>query len=288
MLPCLCAFEPPAEACSCDRAEIVEPGDGATGVPTNTRIVVKSTTYLNPDPGYVLSSASGEVEIAAEIVSENGAYWITEITPVTPLAPSTMYTFIAPWPLEELTFTTGDADDTVAPLAPTVGDLTLAMASYSDEWSSSCGNTFNEVELPIELPEDAVAAEIVVTVAGWTRRAVVLAEDLPYLSNWSDSCGISIALIPEETHYFEIRARDRAGNLSAPIRRETWALECPDIPSPDCIVGHLAGPEGCWDGYAGCMELPPSNEGGGCSTSSPASLGAALALLGLRRRRRRP
>lgn len=273
----------PAEACSCDPGyATTAPADGETGVPLNVRIIVRNGPEAVPGPGYVLRGPGGDVLLNSEVIEQQWGHHMQVLTPPMALVPDTEYTLVAEYPIGEVRFTTGFSDDLVPPALPAVGTLDLATAGL--DVLTSCGDRFNDVRLPIEIPADAVAVELTVTVDGWIRRHILLPDDLGLLANLDASCGPAISLLPGAFHDVTVEARDLAGNRSQPIRRSAAAFECPEIPYSTCSGVLSGGLAGCADGYEECEA---GDDHGGCSGAPGAGPGAGIAWIGLRRRRRR-
>src|SRR5579872_2218149 len=94
------------------------PAPSATGVPTNTRILLElSASGVLNNATYSLTASSG---VAVPIALTDQYYSAVTLTPSTPLAPSTQYTF-AVSPMRSLgsaysfSFTTAAGPDTTPP-----------------------------------------------------------------------------------------------------------------------------------------------------------------------------
>jgi hypothetical protein len=254
-----------ADACSCYTPTVIAPADGASEVPTNAVIVVANRSYFDVgDP--VLEGPYGPVEVELTAVYEVDER-LELVTPLEPLAASTDYSFrIGSGPA--IAFRTGTGTDVTPPEPAVVGPLAIAHA-YGDP-NDSCGDEYIDIQLPITLPADAVAAELVV-LNGFERRTlhVVTAEIIDWpLGGQSGSCNRYLGLGPGDDVCFEVRSRDQAGNLAELVRRCTTVIACDD-------------PAALGDDVPGCDPPPPmpSSESGCSAGSSPSGLGLLALLL---------
>lgn len=261
----------PAHACSCWSPLRTAPVDGAIDVPTDMVIVIvnRSPVVLYADLDEpVLTGPDGPLPIDVSLVFDAGER-AELIRPRERLAASTEYSLA--FADAEIAFRTGAGADDEAPTAPELGPLAIFRASAGDG-GHSCGSEYLDIDLAIELPDDAVAADVRIEKNRLVELDhVIVAERIADPLGGADAdCSRNFPFERGDHVCFEVRSRDQAGNRSEPVRRCTTVTACVDV--ADTIN---------WDGdLTGCEPAPP--ESGGCrSTSTSPPLPLALLLLAL-------
>jgi hypothetical protein len=262
------------EACSYAEGitlRTVMPDDGATGVPINTRVVVLYERAFGMLPLTVVLRAPDGAEVTA--TAERVALDFLEVqvvTPTTPLAADTRYQVIDRLALDTTcyfeecvgepqviaTFTTGTASDTTAPTVATAS-VTTEHIVYEE---TSCGGG--------------------ASVRHRTALDGVSDDSAGVLYHYYDAAGARVAgPLPLVTvgHDCEEAASD---SFDLPLVTDTYTVRAVDLAGNEEPTGHRLTGRPCSD-FA-------DDDSGGCSAGpGAAGLLAALAGLGLRRRRGR-
>ena len=100
--------------CACPMLELTLPFDGATDVPTNTRIFVVGGGFTAAQVT-LAPEMDPTAPVSVRVEATGGTMEETWIIPEAELAPSTRYRLVLPEPLTARVFTTGAGPDTAAP-----------------------------------------------------------------------------------------------------------------------------------------------------------------------------
>lgn len=263
------AVEREADACSCAPELGASPADGATGVPVNAEILVEGyrasheIQVIGPD---------GAVEIEVDVVQPDPNWSVWRARPVAALAPMTRYTVTRDED-PQTTFETSAQPDDEAPAAPVIASLDLANMLLGAAWDT-CGRELSGVFLDAALPDDLASFELTVEHDGMTTTAIWMPRELETFGDWG-SCDAGLVVVPGEDYCLTLRARDLAGNASAPATACATARAC--APPGDY--------EDVWSAWQACQdnepprpEAPPREDAGGCRVSGRAGGVPLLAL----------
>jgi hypothetical protein len=250
----------PADACSCGDLGFTAPAVGTAGVPTNTTQIFLAASEVVPGASDVeLVQGTTQTVVALTFVEDDSVNTVgTRYTLGAALDPS------APYYLRETgtagpgveLFTTAAAADTTPPAAPTIANLAVTRTVYdpTDCGSSAITNIDGVVNAP-----DAVVLGMRVELAGATTTYYLPAATDPF--EYLPRCNSVFSLPGDADVTFAFWSEDAAGNRSVEVSLQARVVEID-------------------------MTTPPLDDGG-CSTGGGgASLGGALGLLALRRRRR--
>ncbi len=222
-----------ADACSMRVRQAAQPPDGATNVPLNVVPRVIGIHDGIADMPLRLSGPGGDVAITVVRHDVNSL----EVRPALLLAPRTTYqlTNVAtdpngpPLNAEPLTvsFTTGDAEDTTAPSAPTI---TGVQETHSDWFNKNTCPAWQRYQLGLTDLADANTPSsglLVEVTPGKTTDALTPTHAYTMFPGES-----SISADPSASDLaVELRAVDWAGNVSPPTApRQLKRLGCSSVP----------------------------------------------------------
>jgi hypothetical protein len=291
----------PARACSCVAPRIV-PSNDSTGIPLNTRVWVPDYRGVSDTRQPRLWQDSGQpIDVDVGTIQDASGMRFLVLTPKAPLAPSTKHMIEAVefGKATTIRFTTGDAADTTAPALP-AGKLTKVCAALTP--GSSCGEQHRLLQFEIPTYDTPLA----VITAGEQPPPLSLTQSPPswppdpnpvlfsYATHansryetWLGQGGCSFWPSSQAAGTIFYGAVDLAGNFSG--WRAGGVVGLPDYPK----VAVASSDNRCVDPSApppdGGVTPPGATSGcaiGGRDASAlPVALLAALALIGLGRRR---
>jgi hypothetical protein len=288
----------PADACSPPPDSIVGrsvvPEDGATGVPTNARVLIQYESGLGPPTSALELRALGGACVAftEQTTNAHGAA-MRILVPTGDLAPATTYEVLDTLdpqtcpsghpdcygpPMVIASFTTGDSADLIAPSATGV----TVESWYNDHSGSTCEKHDNSIVYWVTI--DALADD---RPTSWLRleyrdpEGNLIGGPLPIVRLGSSCPGgggsgnIDVSLYTSSDDFF-VRVVDLAGNAEA----ESHFLD-----GLTCAEGAAGGesPDGGTDG--GSSVDGGDDGGGGCSTQQPTGVVLVLVMIALARRR---
>ncbi len=222
-----------ADACSVRLLQVAQPPDGATNVPLNVVPRIVGIYDGIADMPLWLSGPAGDVALTVVRHDVNSL----EVRPATLLAPRTTYRLTnvstalnaPPLSADPLTvsFTTGDAEDTTAPSAPSI---TSVQESHSDWFKRSSCSDWQRYQLVLtgladaETPNDGLMIEVT---PGKTTQSLTPARAYTQFPG-----STSIDADPNASDFaVELRVVDWAGNVSAPSApRQLKGMGCSSVP----------------------------------------------------------
>lgn len=222
-----------ADACGVRSVQVAQPPDGATKVPLNVVPRIVGIYDGIADMALRLSGPAGDVAITLVRHDLNSL----EVRPATLLAPRSKYqltnmspdTNAPPVNAEALTvsFTTGDAEDTTAPSAPTIMRV---QESHSDWFNQTSCGAWQRYQLVLtglsdaETPNDGLMIEVT---PGKTTQSLTPARAYTQFPG-----STSIDADPNASDFaVELRVVDWAGNVSAPSApRQLKGMGCSSVP----------------------------------------------------------
>lgn len=295
LLPLLLLPGSRADACSealpwLDR-RLVLPADGATGVPTNTRVVVEYDAWgsWQLDGAIELRVAGGATVAVTDAKSERIGLRAVRVTPAVVLEPNTTYEIYDSMavPCEDpnnegldcrgaptliATFTTGADPDTQAPQS----QWSVTSSFGADGPATSCdwwGNYVTHATTVESVTDDRPIDEIryLYEAPGEPTRGPVPASVLGHVCHQEPYIPGYDLYFPSDS--FSVRGIDLAGNVEV-VAHQFAQPSCEELEAAQSGDGGL-GDDTASEDDAGC-----------CSTGGDPVAALGLLALGLRRRRR--
>jgi hypothetical protein len=295
----------PVEAAECSRVgfipKLLGPAHGERGVPLNAHVSIDAT---GSDGGLVLERV-GEDDAGTRVpvtfqVSNAGQLRRLHgrLIPANALAPETLYRVF--WPGNGTSprfigqFWTGTQTDRAA--QPYAGEVVSRVIPYDNSLGSPCGECweYDNGRAHLLFPEAGEDALFNVY-----DQVGDLAVDLPRNVTAYFGCGPFGGrdfqaqegfFITQGRHQFQVRAVDRAGNLSEPVSFDLWATcdNADGVKIPYCVDAGTASdllPPPSEQPDGGGEVLGP-RKGCGCGNSAGATAALALGMILVQRRRR--